>query len=147
MACATWWKSAWRAWVAEVDGHVAFDWVVRSQPLIIFVLGGVLTLLGWAFRTHIMNMVRDHLRGTASDSSVSALQGRVDGHDSRLAAIETQMQHMPSREQLHQVQLSLAEMRGEMRGVARSVEHTGQTISTLDQRLDRIENHLLESKS
>jgi septal ring factor EnvC (AmiA/AmiB activator) len=123
-----------------------WEWLLRGQPLIIALLGGLGALLLAVFRMHIVHLVRDMLGGMASKTAVEAAVGRIDLVDGRLAIIDAQMRHMPTADDVASLKVQLAELRGDTRSINTHLSKMERTSDTLDQRLDRIENHLLEGR-
>ena len=77
------------------------------------------------------------LADRASDGRVSTLELRVDKVENRTTAIESELRHLPSRDQTHSMEISLQEMKGQL---AVLTEKVGASAS-INQRL---QEYLLE---
>lgn len=71
---------------------------------------------------------------------------RMDRHDGRIAALEQTVQAMPEKEDLHQLQLKLAEMNGSLLHMTAVMEGNAQIMGRLETIVSRHEDHLLNSK-
>ncbi|SCM75427.1 conserved hypothetical protein [uncultured Pleomorphomonas sp.] len=83
------------------------DEVMRYWPVVAFAFGLALTIAGWAIRKGLAS--QDELRAEAGT------RARADAEiDERLSRLETEMDHIPNKESLHRVDLTLTELRGEI---------------------------------
>lgn len=60
------------------------------------------------------------------------LTAKVISHDRRIQGLEHDIKHMPSREEIHQVKLDIAEMRGVMAKIEESVSGMSRTVERID---------------
>lgn len=100
---------AWRFWLDELH------WILAS----IFAVGSC--ILGWLFR-------RLHVLGSRIHNLDEDTDGRMDGHEQRLAAIESAIEHGPKKddfrriyERLEQVGESVARIEGSEKAMARNI--------------------------
>ena len=77
------------------------------------------------------------LSDRASDGRVATLELRVDKVENRTTTIESELRHLPSRDQTHSMEISLQEMKGQL---AVLTEKVGASAS-INQRL---QEYLLE---
>lgn len=77
------------------------------------------------------------LADRASDGRVATLELRVDKVENRTTTIESELRHLPSRDQTHSMEISLQEMKGQL---AVLTEKVGASAS-INQRL---QEYLLE---
>jgi len=61
-------------------------------------------------------------------------------HDRRIQAVEAELQHMPSKETVHKLQLDLTEMKGQMASMVKSSEATERATR-------RVEDFLMSKAS
>ncbi|WP_296579691.1 DUF2730 family protein [Xanthobacter sp.] len=61
------------------------------------------------------------LADRASDGRVGTLELRVDKVENRTTAIESELRHLPSRDQTHAMEVALTEMKGQLAVVAEKV--------------------------
>lgn len=73
---------------------------------------------------------------------VLAQGAEIDGIKARLGTIEGAVNHLPTREDTHQLALSLADMRGDLRGVAARLDGIEKVISATGRRVELIDEHL-----
>jgi len=72
--------------------------------IIVFTVGLVLRYKGW--------FVPSSKSGTATTPQITALASRVALVDSRLADVERDIQHLPTRDEMHEFELSLTRLDG-----------------------------------
>uniref|UniRef100_UPI004047F5DA DUF2730 family protein n=1 Tax=Yoonia sp. TaxID=2212373 RepID=UPI004047F5DA len=70
-----------------------------------------------------------------ADPQIAALSQKVGGIDARLRSVETHVDHLPTRVELHQIQLQIVGLDGKMV----SLEKTGNASAAS---LARMEDHL-----
>lgn len=69
---------------------------------------------------------------------------RMDRHDGRIAALEQTIQSMPEKEDIHSLQLKLAEMNGSLMQMTAVMEGNAKVMARLETVVTRHEDHLLE---
>lgn len=119
----------------------------------------VQTLVLWAMAllaiinvgTLIWNIISSPARAAAkaiSDVSdhVDSLGKRADGHDLRLAALEQTQRALPSAGDLHELELAMAELKGEMKTMSAVIRGQSDIMQRLENIVGRHEQHLLEGK-
>lgn len=116
--------------------------LLQYQGLLVFGLGLVVALGGWMLRSHILQIVADKTSGSASDSSVKALDERLNAHDGRLASIETALRHLPTAEQMNALTLVVADLRGDVRAVGMRLEGMEKLMNATGRRVELIDEHL-----
>lgn len=82
----------------------------------------------------------------AVEGRLAALGGRADGQEARIAAVEQAMGALPGQDHIHAVQLSLADMRGELREIRALMQGNGAVMQRLEAIVTRHEEHLLEAR-
>lgn len=70
--------------------------------------------------------------------------GKLDALDRRVSAAEQTLRGMPAITDLHALQLSLSEIRGEMRTITAVMEGQTQIMERLERIVARHEDHLLD---
>jgi hypothetical protein len=103
--------------------------------------GGVLSLLGSLvivlLSTKFVTKV-DHDRATESlDGKFNRAIDKADKIEDRVAALENEFRHLPDRGSVHTIQLSLSELRGEMRAM-------GEQLKPVAAISERLQEFLLE---
>ncbi|MBB4199070.1 hypothetical protein CCR94_16370 [Rhodoblastus sphagnicola] len=70
---------------------------------------------------------------------IEAVEATCDALDKRLATVETEVKHLPNVDLVHELQLTMAEMRGEMKTLLARVE----PIKAISERLQNwaLEGH------
>ena len=111
-----------------MDG-VAFDLTVSLSFLL-----SVATLIYAWWRTRSQHL----------EDKIGASSARLDRHDARINSIEQTVQGLPAQRDIHQLQLTLAEVRGEMREMRASMEGSNKIMSRVESIVSRHEDHLLE---
>ncbi len=100
---------------------------------IVGVIGGVLSILNLLWIWH----------GSAqlpTKAGLNELDGKVDAHALRLQAIENEMRHLPSKDDLHAVKNAVTEMLGQMRVVEAELNASSRTLR-------RLEDHMRGEKA
>lgn len=82
----------------------------------------------------------------AAAKRVDELTTRADGHDLRLAAIEQAQRALPSSADLHELELAMAELKGEMKTMSAVIRGQSDIMQRLENIVGRHEQHLLEGK-
>lgn len=77
------------------------------------------------------------------DSRLAEAGARADRQENRIARIEQTIAGLPAKEDIHAVQISLAEIRGDIRAVQATIDGTGKVMTRLEQIVTRHEDHLL----
>lgn len=103
--------------------------------------GGVLSLVGSLvivlLSTKFVTKV-DHDRATESlDGKFNRAIDKADKIEDRVAALENEFRHLPDRGSVHTIQLSLSELRGEMRAM-------GEQLKPVAAISERLQEFLLE---
>ncbi|MDQ1847684.1 DUF2730 family protein [Gemmobacter fulvus] len=69
---------------------------------------------------------------------------RMDRLDTRLASVEQTLRAQPSKDDLHQLQLALKEVQGELKTMTAIMEGNNKIMERLEGIVARHENHLLD---
>lgn len=72
----------------------------------------------------------------ASMNSVAAAVGKVDG---RVAKLEHDFQHLPTKEQVHKLEVTTTEMKGDVKAMNETVKGVAGTASRLESYLLNVE--------
>lgn len=80
----------------------------------------------------------------AINDSIAVLTGRLDRHEARIAAVEQTLTNLPARSDLHQLQLSLSEMHGELREMRAGMVAAAERAARQELVVQRVEQYLLE---
>ncbi len=59
----------------------------------------------------------------------------LKNHDRRIQSVEERMQYLPSKDEVHKMQLAMTEMKGSLSGVSKSLEVTERTVRRIDEYL------------
>jgi len=68
---------------------------------------------------------------------------RMDRHEARIASVEQSIAAMPDADDIHAVQLSLAEQTGALREIRAIMDGNGKVMARLEAIVSRHEDHLL----
>jgi hypothetical protein len=60
-------------------------------------------------------------------------QALIDGLDSRVQALESEMRHLPDKELVHRLELTMKDMQVQMAGMAASAEATARTARRVEE--------------
>jgi hypothetical protein len=82
----------------------------------------------------------------AAGRRIDDLNGRADQHDLRLAALEQSQRALPSAGDLHELELAMAELKGEMKTMSAVIRGQSDIMQRLENIVGRHEQHLLEGK-
>lgn len=66
------------------------------------------------------------------DEKIDHIGQRVDKFDARLARVESDIEHLPTREEFHKVQLAMATMQQRIVGIERTTEATGRAVGRIE---------------
>lgn len=76
----------------------------------------------------------------ASDKKVEEIETRVEGLKDRLAKVEGELQHLPSKDEFHRLALKVTEVSGQVSTIKSEIDGVGRTAR-------RIEEHILGGKA
>lgn len=82
----------------------------------------------------------------AATKRIDELAHRADGHDLRLNTIEQTQKALPSSSDLHELELAMAELKGEMKTMSAVIRGQSDIMQRLENIVSRHEQHLLEGK-
>ncbi|WP_304616961.1 DUF2730 family protein [Paracoccus sp. (in: a-proteobacteria)] len=116
--------------------------MLNISPLIVWVvaLSQLLT-----FGLTVWNLLASGSRANAR--TLEAHGETLHGLDARLSAVEMSMKGMPGKDEMHQLSISLADLRGDIRAMGASVDGQRQILTRLESVVSRQEDHLMRSKS
>ncbi len=85
---------------------------------------GAVSLAGtaWTFLSH---------RSRDNSSKLEELQGRMSETEASVKSLAREMEHLPSKEQVHQLELNMTELGGAVKAIGetvRSLRHTTESI-------------------
>lgn len=87
--------------------------------------------------TNIYTIFTSPSRKNAAD--INKMHGDLVNYDRRIQAIEGEMKHLPSKESVHQLQLALTDMKGQITTMAKSSDAT-------ERGMRRVEEFILNRK-
>lgn len=67
-----------------------------------------------------------------TDASISRLDECQDIHERRIQSVEEKMSFLPSKDEVHKMQLAMSEMKGSLGLVGKSLEATERTVRRID---------------
>jgi len=85
-------------------------------------------------------------RGKAIDDKIAAHDERMGRHETRIAATEQTLNHMPAKGDLHALQISLADIRGELGRLSEAQKAATSHAIRTDSVLERVEGYLLQER-
>lgn len=74
----------------------------------------------------------------------TALDDRLNRHENRITIAEKSIAEMPGNAELHKIELGIAEMRGDLKGLAASMDGNAKIMARLEVVVSRQEDHLLK---
>ena len=78
-------------------------------------------------------------RSAATAIELKAAHDRVDKLEERMLKVETDVEHLPSKETSHRMELAIAEMRGDMKTLNASLQPIAATV-------ERVQEYMLKEK-
>ncbi|MCU9850364.1 DUF2730 domain-containing protein [Defluviimonas sp. WL0024] len=113
--------------------------VLNISPVIVWVvaLSQLLT-----FGLTVWNLMASGSR--ANTREIEKNRARLDGHEARLSSVEQTLSGMPGREDVHKMQVAIAEMGGYLREMRAEMRGSSEIIKRIEIAVDRHENHLLD---
>ncbi|MBL4785099.1 MAG: DUF2730 family protein [Cohaesibacteraceae bacterium] len=97
-----------------------------------------IVLSGIALATTIWGVLQ--ARSRDNSGKIENLSERVVKVEGSIKGVEREMAHLPKKEAVHQIELAISDLRGELSSQTKEVSSVLRTIN-------RIETHLLESKT
>lgn len=86
--------------------------------------------------------IEDHAKAT--DDRFSEGRQRMDRHDTRIARLEQSLEALPSKDDMHKVQLAVEGMKGQLGIMAAQMGGQKDIMERLESIVTRHEEHLLE---
>lgn len=113
--------------------------VLNISPLIVWTvaLSQLLT-----FGLTLWNLVASGSR--ANTKAIEVNKARLDSHELRLASIENTLGGVPGREDMHNLQIALTEMKGEIREMRATMKGNNEIMRRVETIVGRHEDHLLD---
>lgn len=108
-------------------------------PIIVWA-AGITTLLSLA--TTIWSLINSGTKKNAA--TLSAQKDRLDRQQDKIARLEQTVAGMPGKEDLHQLQLTMTEMSGDLRTMSAMMSGSREIMERLETIVSRHEEHLLE---
>ena len=78
-------------------------------------------------------------RSRHNEEALSELDKRLVAAESRIAKVEGELEHLPTKEGQHRLELAMAELVGDMKQMAEALKGTRSTV-------DRMETVLMDTK-
>jgi chromosome segregation ATPase len=69
---------------------------------------------------------------------------RMDRHETRLASIEQTLRGLPAKQDMHELQISITELKGELKTMAAVIDGRNRLMERLENIVERHEDHLLD---
>jgi len=101
----------------------------------------LVTLIYTWWRTRDRN-VDDRFKGV--DERFKLGSERMDRHDARLASIEQTLRGLPAKQDMHELQISITELKGELKTMAAVIDGRNRLMERLETIVERHEDHLLD---
>lgn len=76
-------------------------------------------------------------RSKQNSAELAVVDSKLDDHGRRIQALESELEHLPGKDMVHQMQLTMKDIQIEMAGMKASAEATARTAR-------RVEEFLLE---
>jgi phage-related tail protein len=78
------------------------------------------------------------------NTTIEAIGERLDTHGNRIARLETTVQSMPGKDDMHSLQLELVKQTGSLNEMRAVMEGNAKIMARLEAIVTRHENHLLD---
>jgi hypothetical protein len=65
-------------------------------------------------------------------AKIETVAKRLDGFDKRLARVESDIEHLPTREEFHQMELGMVKLQERTVGIERTTESTGRAVGRIE---------------
>lgn len=111
---------------------LGFDLTVTMATIVTVVLA----ILAWS-----------HTRWKAINGRIDAQTERLDRHEGRLQSIETALNHLPAKADMHNLQLGMSEMQGDTREIRTAFAALEARSTRQEVVLQRLEDFLLHKDS
>lgn len=72
-------------------------------------------------------------RSKVNSEHLKAVDGAMKGHDRRIQNLESEIQHMPSKDSQHKLELSIAQMSGEMKTMSANMDSMTRTTRRMEE--------------
>lgn len=93
----------------------------------------VVAILGWS-----------HTRWKAIHARIDTGAERLDRHEGRIGKIEQDMNHLPAKQDVHNIQIAMTEMHGELREMRAASTAANERAQRQDIVLQRVEDYLMK---
>lgn len=109
---------------------IDFNTVLKLAPIVLSVAAMVMAWIGTR-RKDVDQRFKDGSK-------------RMDRHEGRIASLEQTIQSMPEKDDIHSLQLQMAEMNGSLMQMTAVMEGNAKVMKRLETVVTRHEDHLLE---
>jgi Protein of unknown function (DUF2730) len=113
--------------------------VLNLSPVVVWVIA-LSQLLN--FGLAVYNLLASGSRATAK--LVADLSHRIDGHEVRLTGLEQSQGTLPRASDLHELELAMAELKGEMKTMSAVIRGQSDIMQRVESIVGRHEQHLLD---
>lgn len=105
---------------------MSLSWIVPVVTVLALLVGIANTVWLWWSKSN-----------DAGEKKIEKIEGQVADHDRRLGRVEGELQHLPSKEAVHELTVKLTELAGKFAAVDGEVNGISRTV-------ERIERYLME---
>lgn len=123
-----------------MDGPQLMEGNLNIAPLMVWV--GVLAAL-LAFGTNVWGIFSSPSKANAQ--RLREVSARLDAHDLRMQRLDQSLQVIPSKDDMHAVQISLEALRGEFKAMRAEMGGTKDIMERLETVVTRHEDYLLKN--
>jgi phage shock protein A len=106
-----------------------FTWLITGLTALSLLLGIANTVWAWMSKG-----------GAAQAARLDRLEDGQDAHDRRIQRVEDKIEHLPTRETVHELDKKLTEVIARFSGIERD-------MGVLERAVERIERHLMGEKA
>lgn len=82
-------------------------------------------------------------RGKAVDDRMTAMDDRLGRHEARISSTEQTLNHMPAKDDLHALQVTMSDIRGELGRLGEAQTAANQRAERQEVKLDMVHEYLL----
>lgn len=121
--------------------------ILQSEGFLLWALCGIggtaLLVFWWAIRKYFFTAHDGARLAEKVAEGGASLAARIDEHDHQLIALREQMQVLPTREEVTDVRLSVADLRGGIAANTAVMEQVQADVGTVRRQLEILNQHLL----
>lgn len=113
--------------------------------LVLFVIQGLSLWVGWSLSKKFTPRDDCGARHTKDAEAAKALEGRCQSLESRIVLAENVIRTLPTREQVHELDVKIVQLGGEQKALAAEMRGTRDSVTRVEHMLNLLtESHIKE---